>query len=530
MNRNERWQALRPRIPGLIALVCGALAVGLAAYFMIGPARGYYHADCADTIFWSEASWDAKALYNTEFTYACLLPFGGELLMMPFVALFGVSFTAHTLGMLLFLAALTAAVVWFCRTMDWSWGWTGLMLTCVLGVLCLSEKLREIYFGHIIYYSLGGLFLLVGLSLLRRAEAGGVTGWRIVWLCVWFFLCSLNGLSALALFAVPALGGYYGERFTECSEPLLGETQRPALLTTLFALLSSALGYGAGILLAHNVTEGYANAYSGFSPVAEWSEHLLSFLPHWLTLLGVNLSGSEHFMTADGIAALLRIGGGILLLLAPVVAVFFWKKLSRPTRVMLLAHGCSSAVILFAFIFGTLSSANWRLSPMVFTATVTTVMLAYELCRGRGKRFGVLLLAAAAVLSAFGLLTVARMPADYGQDKGLCELTAYLEQEGFTYGYATFWNAGAVTVLSDSEVKVRNIQYSGADIRPYTYQSQKSWFTDQGPEERYFLLLTAAEYNDLKTAGHPLTAEGTTVLQHGNDRIVPLERALFAGG
>lgn len=80
-------------------------------YYFIS--KGYYHADCTDTITWAEAVLDGKALMNSDFYYACLLPFGGQLLMVPFVAIFGVSMTAQLCGMVLFAICFGLALA-FC--------------------------------------------------------------------------------------------------------------------------------------------------------------------------------------------------------------------------------------------------------------------------------------------------------------------------------------------------------------------------------------------------------------------------------
>lgn len=96
------------------------------------------------------------------------------------------------------------------------------MVTALLLLLSSSEKLREIFWGHIIYYSLGILFLLVGLALafstLNAMEAPGGLFTRqalipAAFSLLWMFLCSTNGLQALTIFAFPLLVGILGERF-----------------------------------------------------------------------------------------------------------------------------------------------------------------------------------------------------------------------------------------------------------------------------------------------------------------------------
>lgn len=135
-------------------------------YYFIS--KGYYHADCTDTITWAEAVLDGKALMNSDFYYACLLPFGGQLLMVPFVAIFGVSMTAQLCGMVLFAICFGLALAFLLRSMNFSYKWSVFGVSALFLIVSISEKLREIFWCHIIYYSLGLLFVMVGLGLVLR--------------------------------------------------------------------------------------------------------------------------------------------------------------------------------------------------------------------------------------------------------------------------------------------------------------------------------------------------------------------------
>ena len=64
------------------------VALGLVAYYIICPAKGEFHADCTDTIYWAKATFDSGKLISPDFSYACLLPFGGSLLMLLFLPFF----------------------------------------------------------------------------------------------------------------------------------------------------------------------------------------------------------------------------------------------------------------------------------------------------------------------------------------------------------------------------------------------------------------------------------------------------------
>ena len=113
------------------------------------------------------------------------------------------------------------------------------------------------------------------------------------------------------------------------------------------------------------------------------------------------------------------------------------------------------------------------------------------------------------------------MPHDYKKDEGLQGVSSFLEANGMTYGYATFWNAQAITVLSDSKVKVRNIDIDETgEIASNPYQSQSTWFKPQPEPQTYFLLLTDWEYSQLASGDGALDNRVETLTYPGYQIVV----------
>ena len=98
------------------------------------------------------------------------------------------------------------------------------------------------------------------------------------------------------------------------------------------------------------------------------------------------------------------------------------------------------------------------------------------------------------------------------------QLTNMLEKQGLTYGYATFWHANAITVISGEKLKVRNVSVNENGIQKATYQTDSRWYEDQPEQKNYFLLLNNAEYQKLDERKDPLLnqAERSFVLTDSN--------------
>jgi len=64
-----------------------------------------------------------------------------------------------------------------------------------------------------------------------------------------------------------------------------------------------------------------------------------------------------------------------------------------------------------------------------------------------------------------------------------------LESNGLKYGYASFWNAGALTVLSDEKIKIRQILIHQGLPVPHRWLSSNRWFRPSAWNGETFLLL-----------------------------------------
>lgn len=76
------------------------------------------------------------------------------------------------------------------------------------------------------------------------------------------------------------------------------------------------------------------------------------------------------------------------------------------------------------------------------------------------------------------------------KEKGITE---FLQQHDLEYGYATFWNAGKNTVLSNGEVQINSIICNTEQILPYYWLSSRDWYQPEYYDGDTFLMLTDEE-------------------------------------
>lgn len=469
-------------------------------YYIIYPSEAYFHADCTDTILWAQASYDSGTLFNPDFGYAAMLPFGGTMLMIPFIGIFGVSMTTHHIGMVLFTVLLFASVLMLCRSLKFSFPLSMTATGAFAAVLCASEKLREIFYEHVIYYSICVFIICVLLSLfIKFKESLNENSVKkliaITFVTVIFSACAaLDGMQVIATGVVPVMFAAVMEFFLNKNQTLLSKESRGSLYFCIISGVSVLIGMVLLSMVDNGVSAGYAGAYSSYANMNEWLTNLFKFPEHWFSLFGVDAYYGMSLFSVESIVNMVRMATAVIIAGVPFIALAFYNKFDFGSKVLILAHFGLSAVIMFGFVFGILSAANWRLSPMICTG-ILVCFAAVKPAKDYvvPKRLGAVLMCVIVLMSGISFVTVAEMDKNGIEHNEKYGIIQYLKENELSYGYATFWNSQVITVLSDSEVRAANVDVNEAGIAPCAYQANQNWFKPKEGVNRYFVLLSTAE-------------------------------------
>lgn len=512
-------------LPALLFLA----AIAVTVYYITVAAKGEFHSDCTDTIYWAAAAYEGGHIYNEDFGYACLLPFGGSLMMLLFFPFFGLSMTTHVLGMMTFFILFILFLCLMLHEMGWGLRSICIAGSVILGLLLSGTKTREMFWGHTIYYSLGILFLLIGTYLYFRFEnliekrhrlADDQQAVRRVTvhmsvtaavLLLFLVFSATDGISALSIFSLPFVAAVFAVHAADGSRPLVCRQNLFACGQIVIFVMMLLTGIIISRVWAGDITAGYEAAYSRYSDQSTWSAHVQGLPVAWLTLLGVqNLSG-QPLMSAESVKNIFHIFGAILIAVFPIIATCFYFKYpndneGKHIRIWIWIHWAVTTIVMLGYVFGSLAAANWRLLPIAGTGMILMLLvLRWAVLRNKpSMRIPALLAVPVALLCAFNLCAVAAIPGDSYKENDLYVLSDYLEAEKLSYGYATFWYSNAITVISNSEARVRSVRVDDTGVTPNYYQSLKSWYEDQEGQSEYFLLLSQSEYDMLSSAENAL--------------------------
>ena len=502
----------------LIATLPLLAALYLAFYYIYGPGEGYFHSDCTDTLYWANAALEGNGIFDDQYNYAALLPFSTVWIMQPLIKLFGFGMTAHNLGMAIF-AVLFAGSIYFCaRSAKLSHLWSSTAVFAVFMLLSCSDKLREMMWGHTIYYSLGLVLMFYLLGLGMRLCDAIEEGKKVAAIIYGVLLLGVSigsatdGMQIIVLTVLPAAAAFAAERIFSAKDGIVSKKSIPAIAAAAVVAVGTLVGMKLLLVITGDgaIKAGYAAGYSGWSDVSLWLSNAQKFVNHYFSLLGVNMAKNDPLFAAESIKYFFRIAVGIILLVMPVVILCLYGKIkSRGVKFMLWAHFVLTAAVMFGYICGELSAANWRLTPILGSAAMLTVCGLRDLTSDLGlvevkenggaltvlSRICALVLAVIIASSLVFANEVKSLDPEYGRDNTNHRLAEFLVEEGLEYGYATFWYAQAITVLSDSAVRVRNMDVNDrAGVIGRHYQSSLNWYNDQEGIDEYFVILSASEY------------------------------------
>lgn len=357
-------------------------------------------------------------------------------------------------------------------------------------------------YGTIYYFACG--ILACGWHFLH---AGPRTRWR------WGACCALlvllvawaNPQRALVYYLLPLLAG---ATLMLLAAPAGAAPRRPLrLLAALCALvvlatLAGALLYGRTLALHPTLGGATAVNWLDFRGMAD---NLLRALQGMTGLLGGLPLPGTPVASADGVLAALRMTAALAVLaLAPAA---LWRCLQSRDPGLVFFGGAALASLgasLFLYVASSMplagapeSSARylvpgllWLLLALLAVVDRGGASLARRVIAGAA--LGVLALSAPL---AYDLPGLARHAAAGGVEQANppMRLARFLEAQGLRYGYATFWQAGQLTVLSGGAVKVRQIQIDNRLPMPMRHLSADRWYDPAAWQGASFLLLSADE-------------------------------------
>lgn len=443
---------------------------------------------------WRYANGDVWVLFLHAFT-------------VPVLAVLPNGYPAHAAVSLLG-AALILAVVWqLCTVASMSRRahWAALAL-----IACgVSPNMAENLFGQQAY----GILFWIGALILMAAwkffqiKARLRYAWAAVALLLIFLAAWGNPQRAFAYMVLPTLFGAVAAHLLgthAASAGPRGPSRGAIALFAVAALIVSVLGareQHAALALNEGLDLLVVPAWLSFDGMMH---NLLAALRGMLSLLGGFPEPGTAVATGEGLLAAARFGAAITVLCLLPWGVWQALHSKHAGRVYFgVAAAVSLIVSLVIYVTTTVpyasdAEASIRyVVPGVVGALLLLVPAVADSDGGSFKRAIGLLAAMILVLSAplsYGLNGIGGVGMAARDDANeLMATVRFLQGQHAQYGYASYWNAGNTTVLSDHAVKIRQIIIANGLPRPQRFLSSDTWYEPANWQGPSFLFLTKPE-------------------------------------
>ncbi len=486
------------------ALAFAALAVAFALtqfYIFSDLFISEIHSDSTDTLIWARASYDCGKMVNPDYGYGYVLLFGGDKLMLPLIPIFGAGVTTMRVAMLLFSALLAFVLTRFFRALKWSAAQSYSATAALLMFFTFSKKLREIYFAHVIHYSLAVLLLAAIFALFAKfAETEKSANARkrnicFALLALLVFLASTDGPAVIMFAPLAFTAGLALESlFTERSIKKAWRERGVKCLILLFAIV---LGYAACKYFEGRVSSVYTDLTLSKNVAANPIRRYLSIARSWFVLLGYNGVFSN---AAAAFRNLTVIGFGTASVLAFLTAPFMFGKMSRTERAFVCAAYFICFESLIVSLFNASLTVSWRLSAFVFIVPTVAFIVIRHLALSEGKLQKAKRALAGVVTAAYAACAIClgiAVPL-YSRDTqcwyGPNTLIDVLDSHDLTYGYSTdFWFTNSITAITDNDIQISKVKLESGELYKNLLQTSVRWFDDRPGQSEYFLIISKEE-------------------------------------
>ncbi len=496
------WLGTARRQKWIVSAIYLLLAVNLftLGLYLFHGYLNYFHTDSSTKNLLAQEMWETGQFFPSDWNYANrdLMVVFGQVLIWPLLAFFKNGFALHAISGLLLSAAMLAAV-WKLAGLLCETRWQRVMVVTVLagGV---SMKTAENIFGQAAYGTILFLSLIVILLGWWVMQARGRRlHLALAVLGLVFFLATWsNPQRALISYVAPVFVAIGIQVLWGGSMVELSMRFRRGVL----ACLAGGAGIAMGVVSSAWVISGVQN--SNKVAAARWLDYdgFVSNLIHSAQAVmamfgGVPAPGGE-VVTMDGAYAALRlIVAFILLFLVPwslVLALRTGKPVLR-FFASFIAVQLSATMLLFVTttipdMSDPMTSGRY-LAPPILLGLILLFSLSLSRERPAWSTTVVGLMFVLATNSVIRLGNEA-MPVRFHNAERIAVIDA-LRANKLQYGYASYWNSGANSVMSDGDSLVRQIVIVDGLPLPMRHLGSNRWYEPDAWKGSTFLLLDKSE-------------------------------------
>lgn len=481
----------------VIAFLILAMNVGWMLWYAFIGYQAFFHSDSSAKVLLAAEIYTTGDFFPNEWNYVngdIFIVFG-HLFIIPIIGILKGGFLSHAvssaaLGILTLLGVyLVARLIALPRSHSFA-------ITSAIAA-GISGFVAENLYGQGSYGAIFCISLyLIYFYLKSKTYSSAFNFHVIAFLVLLFLVVWSNPLRSLISYVLPVLGA-----LTLCND---FKNQKIYYIKNIFLILAAtAIG-----LIAHKYTLSSIHNTAGVSS-ALWlaPENMLKyFLLTWKGIFsilgGLPPENSPVTSLAGGVYACRLITCLLMLWLIPLQLK---RILSGPaTNIKFIGYFTVMALGLTFFImtFTTVPDMNdpVQSSRYLVPPIILAMILCFSYISRKSPKSSIVVIACIAsyvIVAPIVYVYSDNSSRPYLNNKqardSRYELIEFLKVNKLHYGYGGYWNSGVVSVLSDEEVRVRQITLDRGMPKPSAYLSSNSWYKPGYWTGETFLLLTYDE-------------------------------------
>ncbi len=497
----------------------------------------HFNSDTATANLLAEEMVRSKSFFPPDWYYAQDVWVIFLHLPIAFMTLFSDNYLGmHSVSAIIFIALAVASCIYLSRKVFKNNAWLVALPLLFCG---LSLQYSVVVFGQCAYIvTLIYCFFAPALFCDSVDEEFRIKSYpKFIFLLLFVVLMGLTGTRFIQAVSIPLIGATFLLYLINNHDKEVKTIKKP-LISVIGKLMLLIVAVGLGLLLFF-VIQSSVNFIQGdtvifFLAPDQLIDQIYHILMSLATLIDIVLG--VPLFSVTGIMNILRLFTAILFLIVfPILQIRKFKEENHATKFFILFVAVHTAEIVILALFTEIitdATARYWLPVEIMLLFLSAHYIYKYVLSKRGTLIS--LVVSCIVVVCVAPATVDKLTSFIGYKDQMNEKTAiidFLKENDLDRGYATYWNAGVYTVLSNGEIEINSV--INGQLKPYYWLNSSARYSDEVNPGKTFLMLTESEnaefpVDSLKLLGKPekvLNAYGYVVYVYNYN----IARNNFAG-
>lgn len=462
-------------------------------------------------------------------------------IIIPFGYIFNDALFIRTVVVFLQTGILLIVVFYFFRKQLLASAY-GVYFASILVFSGVSSAFLEQFYGQAGY---GNVFLWIILSIsLLNFLNQNIDNINKKWIVSLFslllitFSLGIMGIRYILTLYFPIITSYSIYYIIEYMQNRLsGKRSRKEMKLTIMVYLFVIISLFAGLAVQKIILQhvGFLKGLSNllYSSPEEISNNLHIYIYGFLDIFAALPPKGVPFLSITGIIASYRFVFLIILLaFIPVYLLIIYNKLNKYSKILLLFYLSSFISTTYVYIFGTMATNDFGsaryflvllgLSFILFGIVIENIFSIYK--RKIIIYLGLIMLIPYLISSFYVVinniyyidLSSKKIEKKQNEHQGIMD---FLVENNLRFGYASYWNAGVITVLSNYDIEVAPVHIR--EMVPFYHLSSKKWYQADYYKGNSFLLLRENEFEIIdKETLHKHLGSPIKILNYNNYKVL----------